>query len=188
MSNDRFRRLSDTTILKGRVWDVVDAEFVTPDGERFRRDIVRSPGAVGVVPIVAGPNGTPHVVLVAQYRPPYEREVVEIPAGLRDVPGEAVEVTGKRELVEEAGLDAGRIELLTEILPSPGMTDSVTTILLATQCTSVEQNLQGPEEQHLRVFDVSLDEAVAMVEGGEITDAKSVVGILLADRRRAALS
>src|SRR5690606_16982491 len=125
VSNDGFRRVSDTTVLNGKVWDVVDAEFLAPDGERFRREIVRSPGAVGVVPIVAGADGRPHVVLVAQYRPPYEREVIEIPAGLRDVPGEPVEVTGKRELIEEAGLDAGRVELLTEILPSPGMTDSV---------------------------------------------------------------
>jgi 8-oxo-dGDP phosphatase len=109
--------------------------------------------------------------------------VIEIPAGMRDVPGELVEQTAKRELIEEAGLDAAIVEPLTAIFPSPGMTDSVTTIVLARECTPVENDLHGPEERHMRVFDVPLSDAAAMVERGEIADAKSVAGILLAERR-----
>src|SRR5690606_2787993 len=105
-----FRHLGDTEVHRGHVWNVVVADFAAPDGSTFRRDIVRSPGSVGVVPIVFDAEGFPSVVLVRQYRPPYERAVTEIPAGMRDVPGEPAEDTGRRELIEEVGLRAGEME------------------------------------------------------------------------------
>jgi ADP-ribose pyrophosphatase len=178
-----FRRVAESTVHEGYVWHLATAEFESPDGERFRRDIVRSPGAVGVVPFVFDAEGNPSVVLVRQYRPPYDRSVIEIPAGMRDVAGEDPADVARRELVEEAGLDAGTIELLTEILPSPGMTDSVTTIYLATDCAPVDHDRQGPEEQHMEVLHLPLADAISMVERGEIGDAKTVVGLLLTDRR-----
>ena len=179
----RFRRLSESIIHEGHVWNLAVAEFEAPDGSRFRRDIVRSPGAVGVVPLVFDAEGTPSVVLVSQYRPPYERSVIEIPAGMRDVAGEATDAVARRELIEEAGLMANRVDLLTEILPSPGMTDSVTTLYLATGCTPVPHDRQGPEEAHMELLHVPLVEALAMIDRGEITDAKSVVALLLTERR-----
>jgi 8-oxo-dGTP pyrophosphatase MutT (NUDIX family) len=180
---DGFRRLSERRAHQGHVWHVAVAEFEAPDGTTFRRDLVRSPGAVAVVPVLFDAEGNASVVLVAQYRPAYEREIVEVPAGMRDVEGESTEEVARRELAEEVGLAASHLELLTEILPSPGMTDSVTTIFLATGCTTVPDDRQGPEEEHMRLLNVPLDEAVAMVERGEITDAKSVVGLLLTERR-----
>jgi ADP-ribose pyrophosphatase len=176
-----FRHLRDTEVHQGYVWRVVTAEFEAPDGSVFRRDIVRSPGAVGVVPLI-DVDGRPSVVLVSQYRPPYERSVIEIPAGMRDVPGEPPEQTGRRELVEEAGLAAGEMRLLTEMVPSPGLTDSITTIFLATGCIAVDRELHGPEEQHSELLTVALDEALAMIDSGEISDAKTVVGLLLTAR------
>ena len=86
-------------------------------------------------------------------------------------------------MIEEAGLEAGRLELLTEILPSPGMTDSVTTLYLATDCTPVPHDRQGPEEEHMELLHLPLIEAVSMVEHGEISDAKTVVALLLTDKR-----
>ena len=71
---------------------------------------MRSPGAVAAVPLVFDAEGNPSVVLVEQYRPPYERAILEIPAGMRDVEGEPTEETARRELVEEAGLAPGRLE------------------------------------------------------------------------------
>jgi ADP-ribose pyrophosphatase len=162
---------------------VVVAEFEAPDGRRFRRDIVRSPGSVGVVPLVFDAEGVPSVVLVRQYRPPYERDVIEIPAGMRDVPDEDPAETGRRELVEEAGLAAGAISHLVDMLPSPGMTDSVCSIYLATDCTQVEHDRQGPEEDHMEVLHVPLDEALAMIDRGEIADAKTVCGLFATERR-----
>ena len=161
-----FRRVGETQIHQGHVWRVVVADFESPDGRPFERDIVRSPGAVGVVPLVFDAEGNPSVVLVRQYRPSYEREVVEIPAGMRDVDGEAPEETARRELVEEAGLDAGALELLVELYPSPGMTDSVTTVFLATDCTPTERSLHGPEEEHSELLHLPLDAAVEMIVSG----------------------
>ena len=178
-----FRRISERVIHQGYIWRLCTAEFESPQGERFARDIVRSPGAVGVVPIVFDVEGNASVVLVSQYRPPYETEVIEIPAGMRDIEGEAPEDVARRELIEEAGLDAGEVEFLTEIYPSPGLTDSVTSIFMATGCTSAPTDRQGPEEEEMDVRLHPLDEALAMVERGEIRDAKTVVGLLLAARR-----
>jgi ADP-ribose pyrophosphatase len=178
-----FRRLDEHQVHQGHIWHVVVADFEDPDGVRFQRDIVRSPGAVAVVPLVFDAEGNPSVVLVEQYRAPFERVLIEIPAGMRDVDGEPPEETARRELAEEAGLRAERFDLLTEILPSTGLTDSVTTIYLATGCDSVERSLHGPEEEHSCVVHLPLDDAVAMVERGEIADAKTVAGLLLTERR-----
>jgi 8-oxo-dGTP pyrophosphatase MutT (NUDIX family) len=89
----------------------------------------------------------------------------------------------RRELVEEVGLKAGHVEVLTSIYPSAGMTDSVNTIFLATDCTPVERAPEGPEEEYAEVFELPLDEAIEWVADGRIVDAKTVVGLLLAERR-----
>ena len=91
-----FRRLADEHVHRGHIWHVVVAEFESPDGQRFHRDIVRSPGSVAVVPLVFDAEGVPSVVLVRQYRPAYERAIIEIPAGMRDVPDEDPAETGRR--------------------------------------------------------------------------------------------
>lgn len=178
-----FRRVTESMAHQGHVWHLATAEFEAPDGRRFERDIVRSPGAVGVVPLVFDPEGNPSVVLVSQYRPPYEESVIEIPAGMRDIDGEDTAEVARRELIEEAGLTAGQVDLLGEIYPSPGMTDSVTTIYLATDCTPVPTDRQGPEEDFMEILHIPLADALAMVDGGEIVDAKTVTGLLLTDRR-----
>ena len=177
-----FRRRSESVVHQGYVWHIARAEFEAPDGSVFTREVVRSPGAVGIVPIVFDAEGNPFVVLVWQYRPPYEQSVIEIPAGMRDIEGESTETVAHRELAEEAGLAAGTMQLLTRIYPSPGMTDSVTTIYLATECTDVDDDRQGPEEQYMEVRRVPLDDAIGMVLSGEIADAKTVTGLLLAER------
>ncbi|MGK0273859.1 MAG: nudix-type nucleoside diphosphatase (YffH/AdpP family) [Ilumatobacter sp.] len=178
-----FKRVGESLIHQGYVWHVAVAEFVAPDGATFTRDIVRSPGAVGVVPLVFDPEGNPSIVLVKQYRPPYDAVVIEIPAGMRDIAGEDTAEVARRELIEEAGLIAGNLELLVEIYPSPGMTDSVMTIYLATDCAPTATNRQGPEEAYMEILHVPLIDALAMIDSGEIRDAKTVTGLLLAERR-----
>ncbi|NNE13235.1 MAG: NUDIX hydrolase [Ilumatobacter sp.] len=178
-----FRHLGDTEVHRGAVWNVVVADFAAPDGEQFRRDIVRSPGSVGVLPLVFDAEGLPSVVLVSQFRPPLQCNVIEIPAGMRDVDDEPAEQTGRRELVEEAGLEAGRMELLCEMIPSPGMTDSICSVFLATECRPVDHDRQGPEEQLMETLHLPLDDALAMIDRGEIGDAKTVIALLAAERR-----
>lgn len=183
MATGEFRRISESTVHQGHVWHLATAQYEAPDGRRFDRDIVRSPGAVGVVPLVFDAEGNASVVLVGQYRPPYEHVVIEIPAGMRDIDGEATAAVARRELIEEAGLDAEHVDLLAEIYPSPGMTDSVTTIYVATGCRAVPTDRQGPEEDFMETMHVPLADALAMVDNGEIRDAKTVAGLLLTDRR-----
>ena len=178
-----FRHLGDREVHQGYIWKVVVAEFESPAGESFHRDIVRSPGSVGVVPLALDADGVATVVLVSQYRPPYECAVIEVPAGMRDVPGEPPAETGRRELIEEAGLAAGEMTHLLDMLPSPGLTDSVCSIFLATGCIEVDHDRHGPEEQEMELLHLPLDAALAMIDSGEITDAKTVAGLLATDRR-----
>ena len=178
-----FRRVGETQVHQGHVWRVVVADYVGPHGEEFARTIVRSPGAVGVLPLVWDAEGNPSVVVLEQWRPPYEARILEIPAGMRDVDGEPTAETARRELVEEAGLAAARVDLLTEFYPSPGLTDSVTTVYLATGCTPVERAPHGPEEVHSRVLHLPFEDAVAMVLDGRVRDAKTVLALLLTERR-----
>ncbi|MEL6893682.1 MAG: NUDIX hydrolase [Actinomycetota bacterium] len=178
-----FRHVDEQLVHQGYVWHLATAEFEAPDGRRFSRDIVRSPGAVGVVPLVFDAEGNPSVVLVSQYRPPYDEIVIEIPAGMRDIEGEDPAEVARRELIEEAGLAAGEVEEIGAIYPSPGMTNSVTSIFLATECTPTDPDRHGPEEDFMEVIHVPLDEAVVMVLDGRIKDAKTVTGLLLTERR-----
>ena len=177
-----FRHLGDRLVHRGYIWNVAVATFEAPDGELFERDVIRSPGAVGVVPLLFE-DGVPTVVFVRQYRGPVDRFVLEVPAGMRDVADEPLEETAQRELIEEAGLSAGRLDYLTHFYSSVGMTDSILHVYLATDLTSVEQDLHGPEESHMEVLRLPLAEAVEMVARGEINDAKTVIGLLLVDRR-----
>jgi ADP-ribose pyrophosphatase len=177
-----FRLLDERMIHTGHVWNTVVATFAAPDGSTFTREIVRSPGAVAVVPISAG-REAPVVTLVAQYRPALDTTLIEIPAGMRDHADGPLEATAQRELAEEVGLRAARLELLGEIYPAVGMTDQLTTIFLGSGCTPTTRTPHGPEEEASEIITVDLAEAVAWVTSGRIVDAKSVAGLLLAERR-----
>ena len=155
-----FRHLGDRLVHQGYIWHVAVGEFESPDGERFTRDIVRSPGAVAAVPLRHRSDGTPYVTLVRQYRAPFDAWVLEIPAGMRDVADEPTELTAARELVEEVGLQAGALEFLVAFYPSVGMTDSVLHLFLATDLTEVDRDTHGPEEAHMEVLHVDLGDAV----------------------------
>ncbi len=183
MTDGAFEHLGDQSVYRGYIWEVVVGSFRDPNGNEFTRDIVRSPGAVAVVPLIRGENGALSVVLLRQYRAAFAREIVEVPAGMRDVEGEDPERTARRELIEETGFDAGTLRLLHRFYPSTGMTDSELHVYLATDLRHVGREMHGPEEAHMEVFTVPFADAVAMVVSGEIADAKSTIGLLLADRR-----
>lgn len=174
-----FRRVDETEIYCGRVLRLVSADFVGPQGEQFRRDVVRSPGAVAVVPILNRPEG-PSTVLVRQFRPAIEAWLLEVPAGLRDKPDEAPEATAYRELIEETGYAAQRLDLLTVMLNAAGMTDQRTHIYLARDLTEVGRAGEGVEEAYLEVHQVPLADIRPLIDSGELCDAKTIVGLLLA--------
>lgn len=175
-----FRKVGERPVHEGRVVSLGVATFEGPDGSRFDRDVVHHPGAVAVVPLLD--DGT--VVLVHQYRPPLDAAILEIPAGLRDVDGEAPEVTAARELVEEVGLAPGHLELLVRFHNSPGCSDEAVWVYLATDLTDAPHDPQGIEEQHMQTRHVPLEAVPAMVASGEITDAKTIIGLTLTLARR----
>jgi ADP-ribose pyrophosphatase len=173
-----FRPVGDELIHQGAVIAFHQGEFEGPDGGRFYRDIIRHPGAVSVVPVEGN-----DIFLVRQYRACLDANLWEIPAGKRDVADEPPEVTAARELEEELGRKAGSLELLLNIHHSPGFCDEYGYIYLATDLTEVPKRLDGPEEEHMVVARLPIEDAVDMVFGGRVTDAKSVVGILAVARR-----
>lgn len=178
----RFRRLGERDLHRGYLVHLVVATIEGPDGATFERDVVRTPDAVGVVAADRSDDGW-EVVLVRQYRAAVDRWLLELPAGMRDVEGEPVDETARRELEEEAGLVAERLEPLGAIHPAPGFTTHRTDLVLATGLTATSRRADGIEESVMTVERLSLDEAVARVAAGEITDAKTAVGLLLARDR-----
>ncbi len=172
-----FRSVEEELIHQGAVVSFRRAVIEGPDGERFDRDVIRHPGAVSVVAIDAN-----DVFLVNQYRACLDANMWEIPAGKRDVEGEPPEVTARRELIEEVGMEAGSLELLLNVHHSPGFCDEYGYIYLASDLSEVPRQLEGPEEQYMLVLRTPIEVAVDMAIDGRITDAKSVAGILAAAR------
>lgn len=149
-----------------------------PDGEVVEREIVEHPSAVAVVAV----DTEDRVVLIRHYRPALRRRMVEIPAGKLDVDGELPEEAARRELAEEVGLEAAEWRQLVRFANSAGWTDEGTTVFLASGVTEIADRTFVPEaeEADLEVLRVPLDEALAMAHRGEIVDAKTLVGLLLA--------
>ena len=155
-------------------------EIQAPDGSHHERSVVRHPGAVSVVAVE--PSGT-RTLLVRQYRASIDRELLEVPAGKRDVDGEPPAVTAARELDEEVGHRPGRLVKLAEFHNSPGFCDEAVWVFLGMGLTEVPPHRQGPEEEAMVVHRVPLTEALAMIADGRITDAKTVIGLTLAAGR-----
>ena len=120
------------------------------------------------------------VLLVRQYRAAVDRVLLEIPAGKRDVDGEDPEVTAARELEEEVGVRADRMEKLAEFFNSPGFCDEHSFVYLATGLERTEISAQGVEEEHMTVEEVALDDVTSLVAAGTLVDAKSIIGLALA--------
>ncbi len=175
-----FRRVGERVAWRGQRIQAAIASVAAPDGSTLEREIVHHPGAVGVLPL--HDDGT--VSLVRQFRPALEDELLEVPAGTRDVDGEDEAVTAQRELVEEAGLTAGSIEHLTTFYNAPGISDETITLFLARDLTDCEHDRQSEEEHAMTVQRLPLDEALAMIEDGRITDAKTIIGLTLTARHR----
>lgn len=176
---------SSETAYDGQLSRVRVDEVRMPDGERASREVVEHPDAVAVVPVTD--DGV--VVLLRQYRHPVGQVILEIPAGKLDEVGEQRPQAARRELAEEVGLQADTLEELVTFYNSCGWTDESTTVYLADGVSPVaapEGFTATAEEADMEVVRMPLADAAAMAEGGEITDAKTIVGVLLAAARRRA--
>ena len=169
----------DTEVHTWHVFRLLQRRLRTRNSDVFERTFLDSPGAVGTLAI----DDSGHVVLVHQYRATIDDMLWEIPAGMRDVEGEDPLVTAQRELEEEAGLLAHSWERLGSLTAAAGVTNSVVEIFVARGLTEVPLQPHGPEEEHMSVVRVPFADALAMVEDGRITDAKSSIALLLAARK-----
>jgi 8-oxo-dGTP pyrophosphatase MutT (NUDIX family) len=173
-----FPVVSSTVLYAGRVVTLRKDELQMPDGSRAIREIVGHPGAVGVVAL----DSEDRVVMVNQYRHAVRRRLDELPAGLLDVAGESALHAAQRELAEEAHLQAERWDVLIDLHTSPGFSEEAIRLFLARGLSASEAEgfVAEHEEESMTVTRVSLDEAVARIYRGEITNATAVAGILAA--------
>ncbi len=148
-----------------------------PDGRRHTREVVAHPGAIVVIPLLGE-----EVLMVRQFRHPVGRVILELPAGTLDrMPDGSTEPpddAAPRELGEETGHRAGTWRSLGRFWTAPGFTDELMHLYLATDLEPIE-GYSGPDvDEHLEVVRFPWREAVAMVERGQIQDAKTIVGLL----------
>ncbi len=159
----------------GNIINVDKVTVVLPNGKEATRDIVRHPGASVVVPITD--NG--ELILVEQYRKPCDMVSLEIPAGKLDE-GESPDVCAKRELKEETGYHAETLQKVMCIHSTPGFSDEILHMYVATGL--MEDTACPDEDEFISFGKYRVSECIQMIEKGKITDAKTIIGIFLADR------
>ena len=169
-------QLASKRIHNGRVIDL-DVDTVRfPDGSTGQLEMIRHPGAAAVLPFASDPHGAdPTILFIQQYRYAANGPLIEIPAG-RLNPGEDPKDCAQRELLEEVGVNAGRIERLTTIWTTPGFTDERIHLFWASDLTT-GKHAREPDE-FIEVMPKPLSEALTLVRDGAISDAKTALSIL----------
>ena len=167
--------LDSQKIFDGRVFKVT-VDTVREGELTYQREVVHHHGSAVILPV--HDDGT--VVLVRQYRHPAVRYLLEVPAGtLND--GERPEMGAARELEEELGLIAGRMEKLSEFFVSPGFLEEKMWVYLATELAEGKQRLD--EDELLDIVRLPISDALEMISSGEIQDAKTIISLMLAAPR-----
>ena len=171
-------QLSTRRVYDGKMIHV-DVDTVRfPNGSSGELEMVRHPGAAAVVPFLSDPDGDdPQLLLIRQYRYAAGGFIYEVPAGKLDGDEEPL-VCAHRELLEETGCSAARMEHLTTIFTTPGFTDERIHLYLAAGLT--RGVTQHEQDEFMSVETVSLSRALEMIRNGELQDGKSVVAILYA--------
>lgn len=163
-------------IFEGRIIALNREEHELPDGRRATFEMVRHPGGAAILPLLDDGR----ILLIRQFRPAAGGMLWEIPAGRVD-PGESPEECVAREIVEEIGYRAGRIDQIGELLPAVGFCDERIHLFLGRDLEQVERALEADE--YIEVVPVAAAEAMNMVLRGEISDGKTQLALLLAQRK-----
>lgn len=173
--------MSDSTlgtrrVYTGRVLNLDIDRVRFPDGSEGELEMIRHPGASAVVPFLSDPYGAdPQVILIKQYRYAAGGFVYEIPAGRRDE-GEDPIICARRELLEETGCTAGRVESLITIHTTPGFTDERIHLFMAWELT--RGDVKRERDEFIEVESYRLAEVLEMIERGQITDGKTIIALL----------
>ena len=169
------KKILSETVFKGRFLDVRRDIVKLPNDATSTREWIKHPGAVCIIPKLS--NDT--IALIRQFRYPVRKEMIELPAGKLDDNEKPVECA-KRELEEEIGYKSNKLTFLTNIHPAIGFADEVMGLYFAEDLIKTTVNLDTDE--FLEIMPTKLKKAVEMVWSGEITDVKTIIGILWAER------
>ena len=167
--------ISSEVIADGGMLTVKRDQVRLPNGHTSYREYVMHPGAVVIVPLL--PNG--NVVLEKQFRYPLHQVFIELPAGKIDM-GEDILITGLRELLEETGYSASEWVKLGHQHPCIGYSDEVIHMYLASGLSAGSH--QRDEDETLEAFEASFEHCLTMIQNGQITDGKSIIALLLAEK------
>ena len=174
-SSDSPQIISSTEVFAGRVFTVT-VDTIREGDITYQREVVHHRGSAVIIPVFE--DGT--IALVRQYRHPAVRYLLEAPAGTLER-GEVPEEGAARELEEELGFVAGRLEKLAEFFVSPGFCEEKMWVYLATEFTETRQRLE--DDEILEVTRIPFSQALSMITTGEIEDAKTIIGVMLAAPR-----
>lgn len=168
--------IESQSLFRGAVFDVARDRLREENGVEIVREVVRHAGGAGCLPVFEDGR----IALVKQYRHPARRDLLEIPAGKIE-PDETPMECAARELAQETGFRAGRIEPLADFYSTPGFCEERLYVYLATGLEPVKQMLD--HDEFIEIVYLSLNEAIAMAERSEIEDSKTIIALLLAARR-----
>ncbi len=166
--------IGSETIYAGKLLTLRCDRVRLESGREAAREVVIHPGAVAIVPLL--PDGK--VIMVRQYRHAAGRALLEIPAGTLDQPGESIEAAALRELREETGYSAADLAPLVAFYTAPGFCTERITLFLATGLTRGEQDQM--DDEAITIEEIALADLPVLIARGEIADAKSLTGLLLA--------
>ena len=168
-----FELIRSETLLQGRAFKIRRDYLKTPDGRETRLEIIEHGGSVVLIPIDDDGN----LLFVRQYRHAVGKDLLELPAGTRD-DDEPFEDCAAREIREETGMQADKLQKVGEFYLAPGYSSEFMVVFLA---TGLKDNpLDADDDEFLQVEKIPLKQAIQMAEQGDIPDAKSLAALLLA--------
>lgn len=168
--NFEEKTLNESYVYKGKILNLRKDDIVLPDGKNATREVVEHSGGSCVVCEKDG-----KILLVKQFRYPYKKEMLELPAGKLNI-GETPEQTAIRELEEEGGIRAKRVEKLFDVYPSPAYTDEIIRIYRALDITETETH--PDDDEFITGVWIEKDRLREMLKNGEIKDAKTLIALL----------
>ncbi|WP_276734668.1 ADP-ribose pyrophosphatase [Bacillus sp. (in: firmicutes)] len=166
------KTIAKEQIFSGKVIDLYVEDVELPNGKTSKREIVKHPGAVAILAVTEEGK----IIMVKQFRKPLERTIVEIPAGKLEK-GEKPEYTALRELEEETGYTAKKLTKITAFYTSPGFADEIVHVFLAEELSILEEKRELDEDEFVEVMEVTLEDALKLVESREVYDAKTAFAI-----------